>query len=298
MQLEDEELGLNSHATANAPSPLPTASTSRSPSPTPPDADTAADLARDLALFKVSSPADSAAEEEEDDTELSAEEEEVELVSQPKSKKGKRRKGPQSTFVSLAPPSDEEVEEDEFANLGIARKGRKGKAKGKAKSGSTSPAAMEGEEPVAGEVVEELPELEQKGKKSRRAKGKGKTPATSGTATPAAAEEGNEEEKGDAPEGIEEEEMSKKDRRRLREAAKMAAGPDELVSSGALSRFLLRLVTFLLLTLCPSHPLSLSLSRPLSLRHPSPGFNPASLLAAMQRLLDRLPIQEQALQAH
>lgn len=248
MQLEDEELGLGD-ATSDPEQPL--ASTSRSPSPSPSatSEQRASDLAKDLAGFKVTStnPVDAQEQENEED-------EEEELSQQGKKKKGGKRRKAQPTFEAL--PTDDEAPEDDFAHLGMAKKGRKGKGKGR--SGAATP--LEVDEPTTEPVaaVEEEEALPASGgKKSRRAKGKGKA---SGTATPLSVgeeddaslatpklaegdgEEGTKSTKTDARaavvEGIDESEMSKKDRRRLKEAARKAgaAGDDELVRLQTFSR--------------------------------------------------------------
>lgn len=228
MQLDDIELGLNSTSTStNAPTPLRAAtSTPRSPSPT-------ADLAQNLTALNVDLTSDVEDFTSGDDEEEEQEEEEVPLAKS--KKKNKRRKAPPplSTFVSLAPSSDEDGDED-ISHHGMARKGRKGK---KGKSGGALGTPAVAAEPTL--VEEQEREQEVKGKKSRRAKGKGKTPVPSGAATPVVVEGEQKVVAGEAQpgfgaeereEGVEEAEMSKKDKRRLREAAKMAAGPDELVS--------------------------------------------------------------------
>ncbi|KAL8277590.1 hypothetical protein RQP46_010022 [Phenoliferia psychrophenolica] len=258
MQLEDEELELSvppgpTLATDDhAPSPPPTASSSRSASPTPsnPTSDyhTAApspiplyqetlvqDLARNLADVQLPSlsPDDPPSES-----------------APPSKKKTRGGKGKNVGGGIDTPPAYEYAreEEDELDGVvGMARKGRRAKGKGKG-NGSSGVATPVLEEPadVDSAEVEDLDEGFGKPKKSRRAKGKGK--AASGTATPVppAAVEGAEDDKG-APaspnlavdpvgetpvapasaaakedEGSDDgaNEMSKKDRRRAKEAAK------------------------------------------------------------------------------
>lgn len=231
MQLDDEQLGLNSHE----PSPPPTASSSRSTSPTPStssqlsvpddsaepplsDEELVADLARGLSSFSV-------VEEEED-------------LPTPK-RAGKRRQAK----VPLAAPVEED-EEDPFGAIGIAKKGRRAKGKGKGgNSGTATPEVPKAA--VVEEGVEEeggVAEEEEKmpaAKKSRRAKGKGKSAPASGAATPLEVVEGVTAD-GEGGEGKKkvlvevgesdgEGEMSKKDRRKAKEAARKGAGPDELV---------------------------------------------------------------------
>lgn len=235
MQLEDEELGLGGVDASDEPSPRPKTSITRSPSPELESGDAlhAKDLAKDLAGIKL----DVAGRSLEEQLEQSDEEE---LVStRAKGKKNKRRKVAQP--MALDPDSDD----SDFSGLGIARKGRKAKAKGR--SGVATPLEPESDQDFASSPAAEPAEdvepveaalLQPKGKKGRRAKNKGKdglsnggsgaqTPTGEGQ-TPASGPEAATKMSGN---GVPEEEMSKRDRRKLREAAKLAEGPEELVSA-------------------------------------------------------------------
>lgn len=232
MQLDDEQLGLNSHE----PSPPPTAS-SRSASPTPStssqlddplssDESFVSDVARGVASFGISTIDD-----------------EEENLPTPK-RAGKRRQAKSSLIV---PEEEEEEEEDPFAAIGIAKKSRRAKGKGKGgNSGTATPEVTKVVVPVEEDVEEREGAVEQEeekmpaAKKSRRAKGKGKSTPASGAATPlevvegvtADGEAGERKKKVvfEAGESDGNGEMSKKDRRKAKEAARKGAGPDELVS--------------------------------------------------------------------
>ncbi|GAA5902215.1 Jjj1p [Sporobolomyces salmoneus] len=213
MQAEDEALGLDS---TEPPPPLfttpPIASSSRSPSPTP-SAQLDIDLA-DLSLDEEDTPA-------------------------PKSKKNKKKK---KNVLSSVPVSDDEEfdVEDETAGeqaevepeeLATQRKNQRKKGKGKKALPSTGLDIDQVDDDVGGEMRTPGPEsLEGEddifggggGKRGKKGKRRAAAGNKSGSATPATLETVQPEDQADsAP--IEEEEMSKKDKRRAREAAKKEA---------------------------------------------------------------------------
>lgn len=222
MVREDEELGLNGTKEAEEPS-LPTPSTSRSASPdldptpgatTPPAVDPyerISSLASDLASFKVAS------------TDVGADSDDDEPKTKRKGKKGKTAQASEPKSKSGAG-----LDEDDglLDAVGMRKKGRRGKGQARTPSefdGSLTPQTnLDDDESVAADADLDLPAP----KKSRRAKGKGKS---SGTATPSSEVVDPVEEK-ELSDG---EEMSKKDRRRAKEASKKAQGAvpvnDELV---------------------------------------------------------------------
>ena len=234
MQAEDEELGLGA-ATSAAATPR-IASTSRSPSPAPSAADahdTDAQLA--ASLNAGLDGLDGAAASSSDHSATESEEEEV--VRPKKGKKGKAVKRNQ-------PPPGAVFESDqEEAALAARRKGKRG-----GRGAGPTPLdvlVVDGEE----EGEEDLGGMVSKGKKGRRAKGKGSvkgTPAGSGVATPmppAEGEDGGEQAEGGA---VADEaipavaEMSKKEKRRAKEAAKKLAaanGANATTTGAAESEF-------------------------------------------------------------
>ncbi|GAA6020721.1 hypothetical protein JCM10207_001999 [Rhodosporidiobolus poonsookiae] len=255
MQLEDAELGLGGggggeDAAASPPaSSSPSSSRSASPTPSP---SAAAALADSLADFSVASQPTSAAADEDEEVE-----DEDEPVRPKPGKKGRQKAAAAAAAALVA--SDEEA--DDLAP-GMAARGRK-KAKGKGKKGfpvagfgDELDGADEGEGAECAPVLS-APVLDssdddwrggakgKKGKKGRRAKAGGgvgsKVP--SGAATPARARAAVEDED-EAPEPAggeedakvdtaptaaggaeveEDEPLSKKDKRRAKEAAKKAA---------------------------------------------------------------------------
>ncbi|KDE07297.1 hypothetical protein MVLG_02517 [Microbotryum lychnidis-dioicae p1A1 Lamole] len=200
---EEEDLDDDEGEDGDSP---PIASTSRSPSPT-------SSLAEDVAAFNLASTNDPEADGE------------VPLPT--KTKKKKRRK------VATATSMDEIIlDEPDLDTLGIAKKSKKGKKKGQ--SGISTPFQMdavsdlEEYEALGKQVKEVLLPSGGKTQEGRRGRGKGKEAKGSGSSTPA---EGGgmstpTESRG-AKEDLElamaeEAEMSKKDKRRLKEAAKKA----------------------------------------------------------------------------
>ncbi|BGP20624.1 hypothetical protein JCM10213_007160 [Rhodosporidiobolus nylandii] len=237
MQLEDAELGLGGDSAQPEP---PTASTSRSASPAPSSAASASEaaaLAESLAGFSVSAAPPAAEDDEEEGEPL-------------RTKQGKKARRKAAAIVVSEP-------EEEFDALasGMAAKGRK-KKKGKGKRGfPSSPSGLDLDDLEEDGAEPGLPALgaaldssdddwragggkgAKKGKKGRRAKGAaggaGVAPdkAESGAATPAGLPASAAAEEADGVEGqparppitAEEEEdgmMSKKDKRRAKEAAK------------------------------------------------------------------------------
>lgn len=226
MQLEDQELGLGGDGLNDTVDPQDAALESSNETEREAEAVT---LAKGLAGVTLADIDDA------ERTDGSASDHEVTPVYATKSKKAKRKK-----IVAMGVESDPE---DDLRGLGIARKGRRGKGKGR--SGLVTP--LDGD---SGDEVEELPDAPPglandiadgdevplaptKGKKGRRAKGKSKdgTPDSSAPATPAPELAVQTQEPTQDSSRPIEEEMSKRERRKLREAAKMAEGPDELVSS-------------------------------------------------------------------
>lgn len=247
MQAEDEELGLGT-ATVPADETAPVASTSRSPSPEPAaasahdtDAQLAASLHAGLAGLDGAPPSASGSDH-------SATESEAELV---RPKKGK--KGGTAVKKNQPPPGAVFDSDEEEAALAARRKGKRG--------GRTAGPTPLDEVELDGDGgrEEDLGGMGGKGKKGRRAKGKGSakpTPVASGAATPVppvgegeageGAEEGADAEAGVQPEP----EMSKKDKRRVKEAAKKAAAASgtSSVAAGAVD------AEFVSLSLPPTGP--------------------------------------------
>lgn len=250
MKLEDEELDLSAAPATldadHAPSPPPTASSSRSNSPTPSEASShhsstspemqealVKDLARNLADVQLPDAAVVAAVDKDD-------------APAPGKKK---TRGGKSRNAGISTP--DEVDEDELAGvIGMARKSRRAKGKGKGGSGVATPVEPT---PAGDDEAEDLDDGLGKAKKSRRAKGKGKgsgtstplpvdvdvpvdtpkssaadaetPPAPTSTSVPVAKKPDDQSDDDTA-------EMSKKDKRRAKEAAKKleaAAGFGELV---------------------------------------------------------------------
>ncbi|KAI5481320.1 zinc finger, C2H2-type domain containing protein, DnaJ Family [Pseudohyphozyma bogoriensis] len=239
MRLEDEELGLNADPLDDdEPSPLPTASTSRSTSPAPsdPDADEEVikNLAKDLSSFKVDQSHSPAADDQDEESDS----------PQPTSRKAKTKAKGKKAKAGLEErfgAESRDAEEALFLNaVGMKRRGKRGKGKARGfDEDDFAPPTLTPKDEGAEEAEEDFGG-QMKAKKSRRAKGKGKG---SGASTPVPEEEGGEE--GDAERagtplktvenaaGEDEDaevEMSKKDKRRAKEAAKkaQAAGDPDL----------------------------------------------------------------------
>lgn len=211
MHLEDEELDLSNQADPHEPSPPPTASSSRAVSPTPSETLSAhstsppppteqeslvKDLARGLSDFKVAHP-------ENDDEPAAA------RAAGPGKKsrgtKGKKAKaGPQERFGVEA--QEQRAEDEVFEAVGKVKKSRRAKGKGKA-SGTGTPV------PEGGEVGEEREE----GTSTPVSKASTPVPKAS---TPIPKAGSQKEKEGDESDDGLGAEMSKKDRRRAKEAAK------------------------------------------------------------------------------
>ncbi|KAK4705017.1 hypothetical protein P7C70_g1188, partial [Phenoliferia sp. Uapishka_3] len=243
MHEEDEELNLSRDPDAvdeHTPSPPPTASSSRSSSPTPSDdasqpshstppsqehEELVKDLARNLATVQLPSA--------------------EEVGEAPTSGKRKTRGGKVDIQTPVPTSVEDEAGDDDMSEVvGMARKSRRVKGKGKSGSGVATPVEVPASEPQ--EDAEEMDESLGKVKKSRRAKGKGKASGTStpvpvtndaqdeldvaSTTRPDAAE--NTPAKKEPQEDDGTLEMSKKDKRRAKEAARKledATGPGDLV---------------------------------------------------------------------
>lgn len=209
-----------------------------------PAAKTVEALARGLAGFDLDTPPSTVppSPSARSDASTSSEPEEEESQTR-KSKLSKKQKKSQRAFVSPLIEGEEAMyEEEEVEAVGMVSKKTRGK-KGK----KASPPPLEAEDDLIeqeGEldaVLEELPESSG-GKKSRRAKKTSTsivgTPEGSGRSTPIplASTEGSEKDKElkeaqDDFEGDDGRELSKKDKRRAKDAAKQAGGViDELVS--------------------------------------------------------------------
>ncbi|GAA5884042.1 hypothetical protein JCM6882_002113 [Rhodosporidiobolus microsporus] len=253
MQLEDAEFGLGSTPATDP----PTASTSRSPSPSPsasPSESDAAALADSLADFSVSEPPAAAKEDDNED-----EEEEDDAPGHKLGKKGRRKA---AAPAAVSDKEEDDFAPNMAARGGKKKnkgKGKKGVPVGPAFVGEEEDLEGDGDGaplPTLGGALDSSDDDwrggggkgGKKGKKGRRAKGAagggGGSKAQSGTASPAdrplttaerwVAEEGGEAEGAavaelDQPagpvEGEEEEDgpISKKDKRRAKEAAKKAA---------------------------------------------------------------------------
>ncbi|KAK4054039.1 hypothetical protein OIO90_003684 [Microbotryomycetes sp. JL221] len=213
MQLEDEALGLGAEE-------QPVASTSRSPSPSifaTPDEDMATDLARDLESVRLSSTNGGAiADEDEAFNQLS---------KKAKGKRAKRKKAGQDLVQELENDS-EEASLNGLETLGMARKGRRGKNRGR--SGISTPLDLDDDENVGSSL---------NGTDRRVGNGKKKTQNGAAQSELPQLEDDHQSDSLDASRdasvaGDAGSELSKRDKRRLREAAKKEAAAGKTNESG------------------------------------------------------------------
>ena len=241
MVLENEALGLDQpeelkpFSRTSPPSPSTPPSPPSSSSPSPPPSEIVNNLANDLGNFIIDPEITSEDEDNAVESEQEEEEEEELLTRNKGSKRNKKKSKPAATM-------DVNSEEEEYEAIGMVKKSKRGKSAVK-KSSILIPSDDVDDtatEPAL-DVGSKLEEEEEDGmplpaKKSRRAK-KGKlstaSPSISGSTTPALDMDvlspiGLTSADGGGMEGDDGREMSKKDKRRAKEAAKSGI-VDELV---------------------------------------------------------------------
>ena len=233
MVLENEALGLDqptelkpfSTTIPSPSSPSPSASPEKSLHPTSPE-ETINNLAHDLSNYSIDPEilSDDPVSEKEEESER----EEL-ITNQGKSKRKKNK----SRVVPLESESEEEYEASR-----MVKKGKRGKSALKKSSNLISeellplPLPNGDEEEKEGEM-EEMPIPAKKSRRAKRGKGIGISPSVSGTSTPVLEDESLSTTiatpvEGGTTEGNDGREMSKKDKRRAKEAAKSGV-IDELV---------------------------------------------------------------------
>ncbi|KAM0751724.1 hypothetical protein T439DRAFT_379820, partial [Meredithblackwellia eburnea MCA 4105] len=243
MQEEDEQLNLSGQPAEDVEDEAPVASTSRTPSPSPSDpenvpADDQEELVRNLARGLAGVKLDPNSAQTSDNEE---EEEEDTTLSTSKTARGKKNKTNKKKVHERFGAEEQEhgAEDDVFEAAGMAKRSRRAKGKGKARSGLGTPVIGDEDDeevPVGlrGVMDSDDDDFPVKGKKGRRAK-KGKGAAGSGVATPVHVvdeeQPAGDQDENEGVEGIKRdpeinggdddpEPMSKKDKRRAKEAAK------------------------------------------------------------------------------